>query len=128
MKRSMGGGAHRGPVALARQRRTIRFVQLLLVLIAGGLMMLAGYSYGRHRGYADGLRAGDFDAPKKPSIVQTLVLVTLGGAAIGAAGLLGGPGGVRIPTPARLEELTGRAEDAAIARAEAIAEQSETST
>ena len=121
MKRGMGGGTHRGPVGIDRQRRTIRFVQILLVLISGGLMMLAGYSYGRVTGYDDGREAAEFDAPKKPSIVQTLVLVTLGGVTIGAAALLGGPGGVRIPTPARLEELTGRAEAAAVERADRIA-------
>lgn len=118
MKRSIGGGTHRGPVGINRQRRTVRFVQVLLVLISGGLMMLAGYSYGRVTGYEDGREAGDFDAPKKPSIAQTLVLMTLGGITIGAAGLLGGPGGVRIPTPARLDELSGRAEAEAIDRAE----------
>lgn len=118
MKRSISGGAHRGPVGIDRQRRTIRFVQVLLVLISGGLMMLAGYSYGRVTGYDDGRKAGAIDAPKEPSIVQTVVLVTLGGITIGAAGLLGGPGGVRIPTPARLDELSGRAEEAAIERAE----------
>jgi hypothetical protein len=121
MKRSIGGGTHRGPVGINRQRRTIRFVQALLVLISGGLMMLAGYSYGRVTGYEDGREAEGFDAPKKPSIAQTLVLVTLGGITIGAAGLLGGPGGVRIPTPARLDELSGRAEAEAIERAEKTA-------
>jgi hypothetical protein len=122
MKRQMGGGSHRGPVAITRQRRTIRFVQLILVLISGGLMMLAGYSYGKVTGYEDGRRSGDFDAPEKPSIVQTAVLVTLGGITIGAAGLLQVRGGVRVPTPARLEEFTARAEAAAVERAERIAE------
>lgn len=112
----------------ARQRRTIRFVQILLVLVSGALMMFAGYSYGRADGYDDGRRAGEIDAPKEPSIVQTVVLVTLGGVAIAGAGLLQGAGGVRIPTPARLEELTGRAESAAVERAEKVAREQESST
>lgn len=99
MKRRVGGGTLRGPVGLRRQRRTIRFVQILLVLISGGLMMFAGYSYER-------------------SLTQTVVLMILGGIAIGAAGLLADGRRVRIPTPARLDELAGRAERAAIDKAE----------
>ncbi|CAN5724244.1 hypothetical protein BH24ACT26_BH24ACT26_19720 [soil metagenome] len=121
MKRGMGGGAHRGPVALTRQRRTIRFVQALLILIAAGLLMFAGYSLGRVDGYGDGRRAGELDAPRGPSVLQTVVLAALGSGALIGAFLVQGDGGVRIPTPARLEELTGRAESAAVERAEKMA-------
>lgn len=100
MKRRVGGGTLRGPVGLRRQRRTIRFVQVLLVLVSGGLMMFAGYSFDE-------------------SVTQAVVLVLLGGIAIGAAGLLADGRSVRIPIPARLDELAGRAERAAIDRAEA---------
>lgn len=118
MKRGMVGGTHRGPVAPTRQRRTVRLMQALLVLISGGLMVLAGYSWGRLEGYEAGRRAADLDAPRRPSVVQTVVLVTLGGMTIVLAGALSAHGAVRMPTPARLDELAGRAEAVAIERAE----------
>jgi hypothetical protein len=120
MKRAMGGGAHRGPAPLRRQRRTIRIVQLLLILLAAGLLMSAGYSLGRASGYDAGRRAGGIGAPRRPEPIQTTVLVALGLGALAGAMLLQGPGGVRLPTPARLDELTGRAEAAAVSRAERI--------
>lgn len=121
MKRSIGGGAHRGPVGVRRQRRTIRFVQALLVLTSAGLLLFAGYALGRTSGYEAGAAAGAIDAPRKPSAVQTFVLGGLGLAALAGALVLQGDGSVRIPTPARLEELVGRAESQAIERAEKIA-------
>ena len=121
MKRAVTGGAHRGPVAPTRQRRTIRFVQVLLMLTAAGLLVFAGYSYGRVDGYEAGQRAEEIDAPREPSLVQPIVLVALAGAAFGAALLLQERSTVRIPTPARLDELTQRAEQVAIERAEEVA-------
>lgn len=118
MKRAIGGGAHRGPVALRRQRRTIRLVQVLLVLIAGALLMFAGYALGRSDGFEAGRRAGALEAPRRPSVVQPIVLAILGVGALVGALAVQGDGGVRIPTPARLEELTGRAEAAAVERAQ----------
>ena len=117
----MTGGAHRGPVAPTRQRKTIRFVQLLLVLTAAGLMAFAGYSFGRADGYDAGTRAGEIDAPREPSRGQTVVLVVLGAVAFGAATMLQGDSTVRVPTPSRLDELAGRAEQVAIERAEEVA-------
>lgn len=122
----MAGGAHRGPVAPTRQRRTLRFVQILLVLTAAGLIAFAGYSYGRVDGYDDGKRAADLDPPRPPSVVQTIVLVVLGAVALTGAVLLQDGNSVRIPTPARLDELAGRAEQSAIERAEEIARGAET--
>ena len=118
----MLGGATRGPVEAGRQRRTIRLVQVLLVLISGALMMLAGYSFGRYQGYLSA-QGASFDRPRRPSPLQPVVLVLLGGITIAAAASLQERGAVRLPTPARLDELAGRAEDAAIARAEQLAEQ-----
>jgi hypothetical protein len=106
---------------VTRQRRTIRLVQLLLVAIAAGLFVFAGYSLGRVAGYDDGRRADRLDAPRRPSAVQTVVLLALGGATLGAAATLGTSGPLRIPTPARLEELVGRAEETAIRKAEEAA-------
>lgn len=117
----MTGGTHRGPLGLRRQRRTIRFVQILLVLTAAGLLLFAGYALGRSSGYDAGTRAGDIDAPGRPSAAQTIVLAVLGLSALGGALLLQGDGTVRIPTPARLDELAGRAERQAIERAEQVA-------
>lgn len=117
----MGGGTHRGPVGLRRQRRTIRFVQIVLVVTAAGLLAFAGYALGRTSGFDAAQRAGDIDAPRRPSNVQTIVLGALGLAALAGALVLQGDGTVRVPTPARLEELVGRAESQAIERAEKAA-------
>ena len=101
----MVGGAHRGPVGVDRQRRTIRMVQIILVLLAAGLLMFAGYSLGRARGFDEGRSADELSAPKKPSSVQTIVLAVLGLGALGAAIALQAPGGVRLLTPAKLLEM-----------------------
>ncbi len=118
MKRQALGGAHRGPVAPTRQRRTIRFVQSLLLLFAVGLFVFAGYSFGRAAGYQDGRRASAIDAPSEPSVAKAVVLLVIGGVALGAASLLGVGGPVRVPTPARLDDLACRAESVALQRAE----------
>jgi hypothetical protein len=118
MKRSLGGGAHRGPVGHARQRRSIRIVQALLVLCAAGLLVFAGYSWGLSSGYERAAETSVIDRPSPPSPWQTVVLLVLGLVSLGAATALQGPG-VRIPVPARLEELSARAERVAVERAEA---------
>jgi hypothetical protein len=118
----MGGGNLRGPVGIVRQRRTIRFVQICLVLIAAALLMLAGYSLGRVKGFDQGRAASRVGTPAAPSPAKTVGIAILGLGALAAAVLLQGQGGVRLPVPARLEELTGRAETAAIERAETPAE------
>jgi hypothetical protein len=118
----MGGGNVRGPVAIVRQRRTIRFVQICLILTAAALLMLAGYSLGRAKGFDQGRAATQVGAPAAPSSAKTVVIAILGLGALAAAVLLQGQGGVRLPVPARLEELTGRAESAAIERAETPAD------
>jgi hypothetical protein len=123
MKRQMAGGSYRGPLGLRRQRRTIRFTQILLVLLAAGLLLWAGYSWGESGGYDKGLRDEEVGAPAPPSTVQVVVLATLGvGSLLGALLLQGGSETVRIPTPARLDELVGRAESSAVDRAEKIAD------
>src|SRR5688500_8486443 len=116
MKRPMLGGAHRGPVAPSRQRRTIRLVQILLVAIAVGLLVSAGFAWRRIATFEVEGRAS-FDRPRRSSAVQPVVLVLLSGASLAAATALGGRT-VRLPTPARLDELVGRAEGVAIERAE----------
>ncbi|MDP9068874.1 MAG: hypothetical protein M3N53_11100 [Actinomycetota bacterium] len=118
MKRAALGGAHRGPVAPTRQRRTIRFVQGLLIAAAIAFFVFSGYAFGRAAGFDEGRRAGGFDAPRDPSVVQAIVLLVLGGVALGGGFLLNGGGTVRLPTPARLEDLAGRAESVAVQRAE----------
>ncbi len=120
----MTGGTYRGPLGLRRQRRTIRFTQVLLVLMAAGLLIWAGYSWGKSAGYDEGVGAEEVGAPAPPSAIQTVVLATLGtGALLGALLLQGGPETVRIPTPARLDELAGRAESTAVDRAGKIADE-----
>jgi hypothetical protein len=113
----MGGGAHRGPVGIQRQRRTLRFVQGLLVVIAAGLLVVAGYQWGRADGF-ESAQGGNGDGPRPPSAMQVVALALLGTAALSGALALQGHGGIRIPTPARLEELAGRAEKVALERAE----------
>lgn len=82
--------------------------------------MFAGYSLGRARGFDAARGSASFDAPARPPPAQTVVLVLLGAGALAASLALQGEG-VRIPAPARLDELAGRAEAAAVDRAEAIA-------
>ena len=101
----MVGGAYRGPVGVGRQRRTIRMIQGLLVLIATGLLMFAGYSLGESAGFEDGRRADGLDAPAEPSGSQTFVLALLGLGTFAAALLLQTEGGVRLLTPKKLLEL-----------------------
>jgi hypothetical protein len=113
----MGGGAHRGPVGITRQRRTLRFVQGLLVLIAAGLLLFAGYQWGRAGGFDDARSSGDSGGPTAPSALQVIALAVLGTGALVAALSLQGSGGIRVPTPARLDELAGRAESVAVERA-----------
>ena len=109
MKRGMTGGTYRGPVAHARQRRTIRFMQVLFVLIALGLFAFAAVSLRAVR--ADPApRAGEIAAANRTSPAQPVVLALLGAVSVGAAAALGGRKGVRVPTPARLDELAGRAQ------------------
>jgi hypothetical protein len=100
-------------------------MQGLLVVVAAGLLMLAGYSWGRASGYDEGKRAEQVGAPKEPGIGATVVLAVFGLGALAGAFILGGPEGVRIPSPARLEELAGRAEAAAVDRVERTAKRSE---
>ena len=118
MKRGMVGGAYRGPVGLGRQRRTIRLVQIILVLVAAGLLMFAGYSMGQRNGYDRGTRSGEAGAPEKPAASQTIVLTILGIAALGAALAIQSEGGVRLLTPARLRDMELRGEGAPIAMEE----------
>jgi hypothetical protein len=100
------GGAYRGPVGVGRQRRTIRFMQGMLLLIAAGLLCFAGYSYGVRAGFEDGVEAeGALSTPRSPSISQTVVLFVLGVGALGGALGLQTEGGVRLLTPARLREM-----------------------
>ena len=96
-------------------------MQVVLVLTAAGLLLFAGYALGRTSGYDAGTQAGQIDAPRRPSSIQTVVLGVLGLGALAGALFLQGDGTVRVPTPARLEELVGRAESQAIERAEKIA-------
>ncbi len=121
----MGGGSARGPVAHSRQRRTIRFMQGLLIAMAAALLLLAGYSWGRAAGYDQGLAAGDIDAPSAPSTTQTIVLITLGAGSLAGAFLLQRDGVAVVPTPAKLDTLAGRAEQAMIEKAASISAQSE---
>lgn len=96
MKRAVTGGAHRGPVAPTRQRRTIRSVQVTLGLLALGLWAFATFSFAER------------------TVSQALTLLFVGSVCAGGAYLLADGPSVRIPTPARLDELAGRAESVAI--------------
>ena len=119
----MLGGAHRGPVALDRQRRTIRLVQIILVLVALGLIAFAGFSFMEVIGYEAPSGGASFEQPRAPSLVQPVVLALLGAASMAVAASLGLGRTVKLPTPARLEEFVGRAEGAAIERAELTAQE-----
>jgi hypothetical protein len=105
MKRGMVGGAYRGPVGLGRQRRTIRIVQVILILLAAGLLMFAGYSLGLTRGYDDGAQADALEPPNRPPASQTVVVALLGLVALGSALVLQGGSSVRLLTPKRLADM-----------------------
>ena len=123
----MVGGAYRGPVGVGRQRRTIRFVQGLLVLIAALLLFFAGYSLGEAKGFGDGQRADALDAVvQRPAASQTIVLALLGLGAFAAALLLQTEGGVRLLTPKKLLELERAGGGEPIAMDEQSEEGSET--
>ena len=98
MKRQAIAGSHRGPVAPTRQRRTIRFVQVTLALTALGLIAFGAYSF------------------LERTTSQAIVLILIGAISGVAAYLLSDGPSVRIPTPARLDELAGRAEKVAIGK------------
>jgi hypothetical protein len=115
----MVGGAYRGPVGFGRQRRTIRIVQVLLVLIAGGLLVFAGYSMGQSSGYERGQKSDELGAPSKPGVSQTIALTILGLAFLGGAFAIQSEGGVRLLTPARLRDMELRGEGAPIRMEEA---------
>ena len=106
----MVGGAYRGPVGLQRQRRTIRMVQIFLIVIAAGLLLFAGYSLGRSSGYDRGLKADELGAPPRPAVSQTIVLVILGLGALAGSLAIQSEGGVRLLTPARLRDMELRGE------------------
>jgi hypothetical protein len=109
VKRKAAGGAHRGPVAPTRQRRALRSVQACFAVLAVVLFVFAAASL---RDVGD--RRGDDLAPgRERSVVQPVVLGVLGLLSLGAALALRAPGGgVRLPTPARLEEILERDEQA----------------
>lgn len=111
MKRGMAGGAYRGPVGLRRQKRTIRFVQVLLALGAIGVTIVAIAAW------PDGGAPQPGTLARAAGIAQPLVLLVVTGALAAGAWLLADGRDVRIPTPARLEELAGRAERVAIDKA-----------
>jgi hypothetical protein len=123
----MAGGAHRGPAPRSRQRRTIRLMQAIFIVIAAALLVFAGYSWGRSSGFDAG-RRDDIDAPRPPSAVQAVVLAILGVGSMAAALSLGGREGVRIPTPSRLDDLAGRAQATAVQRAQRAAREAHPSS
>ncbi len=87
-------------------------MQILLVLIAAGLLIFAGYSLGVIAGMESAQRAGELGAPAKPSALQPVALAVLGLGAFSGALLLQAAGGIRLPTPARLDAVAGPPEPA----------------
>lgn len=83
--------------------------------------MFAGYSLGRVNGYEDGTSSDEIGAPTKPGAMEVVVPALLGLATLTGALLLQGSGGIRMPSPARLDDLAGRAEQVAVERAEKAA-------
>lgn len=116
----MAGGAHRGPLGLRRQRRTIRFVQVLLIVFGVGVAAFAVSTVGR-----TGTEPQPGTLARAVPLSQPIALGVLALCAWIGAWLLADGRGVRIPTPARLEELATRAEDAAIQRATAAASETD---
>ncbi len=88
-------------------------MQILLVLMASGLLIFAGYSWGVIDGLESRGRIGDLGGPTKPSALQPVVLTVLGLGAFAGALLLQAAGGIRLPTPARLDNVAGPGEPGA---------------
>ncbi len=88
--------------------------------------MFAGYGLGRVNGYDEGARSDEIGAPSKPETLEIVVPALLGLATLGGALFLQGDGGIRMPTPARLDDLAGRAEQVAVERAEKTAAENPT--
>lgn len=122
MKRAAVAGVRRGPPALQRQRRTLRMMQTLLVLLGATFFVAAGYTWGRAAGF-DAATGSGVAQPRKPGTAQIVVLCVFGGLAIAGALSLQSRGGLRMPVPARLDELAGRAEDVAVTKAEQAAKE-----
>ena len=97
-------------------------MQVLLVVLATVLLVFAGYAWGRAAVSSES--SSSVVAPREPDAVQVVVLIVFGLASIAGALALQGRGGLRMPVPARLDELAGRAEGVAVAKAEEAAEQS----
>jgi len=93
-------------------------MQGVLVMCGVALLVYAGITLANVLSYD---RGAAIDASVRPGVMQPVTLVVGSAIAFGVAAALGGRGGVRLPTPARLEELAGRAERAALERAEALA-------
>jgi hypothetical protein len=90
--------------------------------MAVGLFAVAAYQWARASAFDDSHPEDAAGGPTRPPAAEVIVLAILGCGALGAALILRAPGGgVRLPTPARLEELAGRAEGAAVERAEQAA-------
>lgn len=73
-------------------------MQILLAVLSLGAIVFGVYSFGAR------------------STSQAVVLLVLGAVCAGGAFLLSDGPSVRIPTPARLDELAGRAEQVAISK------------
>lgn len=93
-------------------------MQGILVGAASALLVYAGFAAARVSGSEQNVA---IDAQPAPSIMQPVALGVAAVIALVVAALLGGRRGVRLPTPARLDELAGRAERVAVERAEAVA-------
>lgn len=88
-------------------------MQALLVVTAAVLLMFAGYTWGRAAGIDEAQRSDDLGGTRAPSPAQVIVPALLGLGSLTAAFLLQAGAGVRLLTPARLEQMQTGAGDAA---------------
>jgi hypothetical protein len=93
-----------------------------MVLVAAGLLLFAGYGMGKKDGYSDGRRSGELGGPEQTSTGEVVVPAGLALLFLAGAFYLQAQGGLRMPSPARLDELAGRAEQVALEKAEEVAE------
>jgi hypothetical protein len=100
-------------------------MQIIFVSFACAAIVWAIFSFADVVGHESATR---FDAPAPPSWGQPIALVLLGAVSLGAAFILQDGRSVRIPTPAKLDELAGRAEATAVERARQIAEEQSASS
>lgn len=93
-------------------------MQALLVAVGAALLLFAGHAWGRIAASGEAEPADELDARRAPPAAQVIVPAVLGLGALVAAISLQSGGGVRLPTPARLDRMRAGPDPALAAEVE----------